>query len=40
MVLLSSGGEEEDPRAETLWWRQDERVGLVQPGEEKAPGSL
>ncbi|GAB0187919.1 mitochondrial enolase superfamily member 1 [Grus japonensis] len=35
----SRGGHGDDPRAgASLLWRQAERVGVVQPGEEKAPG--
>ncbi|GAB0187909.1 hypothetical protein GRJ2_001256200 [Grus japonensis] len=35
----SRGGHGDDPRAGApLLWRQAKRVGLVQPGEEKAPG--
>ncbi|GAB0187938.1 mitochondrial enolase superfamily member 1 [Grus japonensis] len=35
----SRGGHKDDPRAGApLLWRQAERVGGVQPGEEKAPG--
>ncbi|GAB0199164.1 hypothetical protein GRJ2_002381800 [Grus japonensis] len=35
----SRGGHEDDQRAGApLLWRQAERVGIVQPGEEKAPG--
>ncbi|GAB0175459.1 cAMP-dependent protein kinase inhibitor alpha [Grus japonensis] len=35
----SRGGHRDDPRAGApLLWRQAERVGIVQPGEEEAPG--